>query len=166
MDRTSLITLASLTAAMAATIGSGAALGGVADPYVTTDRSVDTRSAKTIVRSLTAGEMTDEEKALAIFHWVRRVLFHSGKGSHDFNKMINVYGYGHYTGAVTSGVGEQPADAPDAKDKGDSETKACRGRDSGSENTRRHLRFSKVASRFSQARLSCRSIRQDPCRAQ
>lgn len=69
----------------------------VADPHLRADRSVDTRSAKTIARDLIRANMTDEEKVLALFHWVRRVIFHSGPEEplrHDFNKMINVFGYG------------------------------------------------------------------------
>jgi hypothetical protein len=67
------------------------------NPHFRTDRSVDSRSARTSVRDLIRPGMTNEEKALALFHWVRRVIFHSGPEEpmrHDFNKMINVFGYG------------------------------------------------------------------------
>lgn len=70
---------------------------GVADPHLRTDRAVDTRSARTIVQSLIRPEMSDEQKVLALFHWVRRVIYHSGPEEplrHDFNKMVNVFGYG------------------------------------------------------------------------
>jgi hypothetical protein len=71
--------------------------GGLVNPCLRTDRSVDARSAKTIVRDLVKPGMTEEEKVLAIFHWLRRVIYHSGPEEpmrHDFNKMINVFGYG------------------------------------------------------------------------
>jgi hypothetical protein len=73
------------------------AVAGVVNPRLRTDRSVDTRSARTIVRALVKPGMTNEEEALAIFHWLRRVVYHSGPEEpmrHDFNKMINVFGYG------------------------------------------------------------------------
>jgi hypothetical protein len=73
------------------------AWGGVVEPHLRTDRSVDTRSTRTILRDLVRPEMTSEEKALALFHWVRRVIYHSGPEEplrHDFNRMINVFGYG------------------------------------------------------------------------
>ena len=70
---------------------------GVVDPHCGTDRSVDARSARTIVRDLVKPGMTNEQKALAVFHWLRRVIYHSGPEDplrHDFNKMINIFGYG------------------------------------------------------------------------
>ncbi|KPK84622.1 MAG: hypothetical protein AMJ81_05110 [Phycisphaerae bacterium SM23_33] len=69
----------------------------VVNPHLATDRSVDTRSAKSIVRDLVNEDMTDEQKALALFHWLRRVIYHSGPEEpmrHDFNLMVNVFGYG------------------------------------------------------------------------
>jgi hypothetical protein len=72
-------------------------LEGVVDPHLRLDRSVDTRSARTILRDLVRPGTTEEEKVLALFHWVRRVIFHSGPDEpmrHDFNRMINVFGYG------------------------------------------------------------------------
>jgi hypothetical protein len=73
------------------------AWGGVVDPHFRTDRSVDTRSTRTILRDLIRPGMTSEEKALALFHWVRRVIYHSGPEEplrHDFNRMVNLFGYG------------------------------------------------------------------------
>lgn len=58
---------------------------------------MDTRSARSIVRDLVRPGMTDEQKVLALFHWVRRVIYHSGPEEplrHDFNRMVNVFGYG------------------------------------------------------------------------
>ncbi len=82
---------------MAFFLCAGTIFADVFDPHFATDRSVDTRSAKTIVRGLIKPGMSKEEKALAIFHWLRRVIFHSGPEDprkHDFNKMINVFGCG------------------------------------------------------------------------
>lgn len=89
--------LSSAALACAATLSMPAAWGGVLDPHLRTDRSVDARSARTIVRDLVRPGMSDEEKALALFHWLRRVVYHSGPEEplrHDFNLMVNVFGYG------------------------------------------------------------------------
>ncbi|MCC6443434.1 MAG: hypothetical protein IT210_08255 [Armatimonadetes bacterium] len=75
----------------------GAAMGAVENPSLTTDRAVDTRSARTIVASLVRPGMSDEEKVLTLFHWLRRVIYHSGPEEplrHDFGWMVNVFGYG------------------------------------------------------------------------
>lgn len=42
------------------------AFGAVVAPWVTTDRSVDTSSLKSIVSSLTRPDMTEEGKAIAL----------------------------------------------------------------------------------------------------
>jgi len=89
-----LLSAAGAVALLAAPAGLAA---GVVDPHLRTDRSVDTRSAKTIVRDVVSADMTDEQKAVAVFNWLRRVIFHSGPEEplrHDFNLMINVFGYG------------------------------------------------------------------------
>ena len=69
----------------------------VRDPVVTTDLSIDTRSVDTIVKGLVKDGMSDEEKVLAAFNWVRRLLYH-GDGpreyAYNFHNMINVYGNG------------------------------------------------------------------------
>lgn len=79
--------------AAAASVG----LAGVNDPWLTTDKSVDTRSAQTIVAGLVRPEMTDEQKVLTLFNWLRRAVYHSGPEEplrHDFNLMVSVFGYG------------------------------------------------------------------------
>jgi hypothetical protein len=77
-----------------ATVARGA---DVVDPHVTTDRSVDTWSPQTMVASLVRQGMTDREKALAVYNYVRRTMFHyryltsyGGGGTMD---LINGVGY-------------------------------------------------------------------------
>jgi hypothetical protein len=69
----------------------------VRDPVVTTDKSIDTRSVDAIVKGLVRDGMTDEEKVLAAFNWIRRVIYH-GDGpreyAYNFHNMIHVYGHG------------------------------------------------------------------------
>lgn len=92
-----LIVTAAAAALLATALCPSVTSGEVVNPHIGTDRSIDTRSAKTIVRSLVKEGMTDETKALALFHWLRRVVYHSGPEEpmrHDFNKMINIFGYG------------------------------------------------------------------------
>ncbi len=93
-----LLLVVAFAAGLSATVtGPRLVIGGVVDPHFRTDRSVDARSARTIVADLVRPAMSNEEKALAIFHWLRRVIYHSGPEEpmrHDFNKMINVFGYG------------------------------------------------------------------------
>lgn len=48
----------------------------VVNPHVTTDRTVDTSSVRAMVASLIKPGMTEEEKALAIYNYVRRTMFH------------------------------------------------------------------------------------------
>lgn len=50
--------------------------GGVVDPHVSTDRSVDYTSVDRIIQSLVSEDMTDEEKVLAVFHAMRRLWVH------------------------------------------------------------------------------------------
>jgi hypothetical protein len=94
MKETAVLAAALLCAVV---LSCGAWAESLVNPHLRTDRSVDTRSARTIVRDLVRPEMTNEEKALALFHWVRRVIYHSGPEEpmrHDFNKMIHLFGYG------------------------------------------------------------------------
>lgn len=67
------------------------------NPRIRTDRSVDTSSIDGILRSLVRDGMTDEQKVLAVFNWVRRVLYH-GDGppelSYDFGVMVHSLGNG------------------------------------------------------------------------
>jgi len=69
----------------------------VVNPHVSTDRSVDCSTIDRILEDLITEGMTDEEKVLAVFHWIRRVLYH-GDGpaefAFDFHKMVHVLGNG------------------------------------------------------------------------
>ncbi|MDD4889573.1 MAG: hypothetical protein PHU85_06550 [Phycisphaerae bacterium] len=69
----------------------------VVNPRVTTDRSVDTSSVKAMVDSLVKPGMSDQDKALAVYNFVRRTMFHyrylteyAGGGTMD---LINSVGY-------------------------------------------------------------------------
>src|SRR2546430_1756213 len=48
----------------------------VAEPWVTTDRTVDCSSYESIVRDVVKGGMTDEQKALALFQFFRQRVYH------------------------------------------------------------------------------------------
>jgi hypothetical protein len=73
-----------------------AALGSVAEPKVTSDRTVDTSSIEAIVQALLQDRKTPQEKALALFEFQRRMVYHVNAdmyGDHrDFMKSYNVYG--------------------------------------------------------------------------
>ena len=76
----------------------GAALGAdVVNPHVTTDRSIDTSSVKAMVAGLVKPGMSDREKALAIYNYVRRTMFHyrhlTGVGGGGAMNLINGTGY-------------------------------------------------------------------------
>lgn len=68
---------------------------------VTTDKSVDCHSLESIVAGVCTEEMPDQEKAIALFHFVRRMMFHypqrserrSAKDDLDTLRLINTYGY-------------------------------------------------------------------------
>ncbi|MCX7591919.1 MAG: transglutaminase-like domain-containing protein [Kiritimatiellae bacterium] len=63
--------------------------------WVTSSGSVDTSTPKSIVRDLVKPGMTDEEKALAIFNWYRRVIFphaYLADDRRDVLRQINSYG--------------------------------------------------------------------------
>ena len=69
----------------------------VVNPHVSTDKSVDCSTADRILRDLVKDDMTDEQKVLACFHWIRRVLYH-GDGprelAYNTHAMLNVLGNG------------------------------------------------------------------------
>ena len=69
----------------------------VKDPWVVTDKSVDTRTVDSILKGLIKDGMSDEEKALAVFNWVRRLIYH-GDGqvqyAYNFFGILNIYGHG------------------------------------------------------------------------
>lgn len=63
--------------------------------WVTTDASVDTSSPEAIIAGLVRPGMSDEEKALAIFNWYRRVIYphnYMGPDRRDVLRQINSYG--------------------------------------------------------------------------
>jgi len=68
----------------------------VVTPKVVTDQSVDCSSIESIVKGVVKPGMTDREKALAIYHWYRRVVCHHrymGADRRDVLRMINSYGF-------------------------------------------------------------------------
>ncbi len=73
------------------------ATSGVRNPHVSTDRSVDASSVERILASLIRKKMTGEQKVLAVFHWVRRAVYHGDglkKHASDFHYLVNVSGHG------------------------------------------------------------------------
>ncbi|MCG3180167.1 MAG: hypothetical protein BIFFINMI_02524 [Phycisphaerae bacterium] len=84
-----------------------AARADVIAPRVTTDRSVDTYSLPGIVRDVIAqaDAKTDEQKAIALYEYVRRVIFHYEQRGEkrdqvydlDALRQINTYGYSFCT---------------------------------------------------------------------
>ena len=69
----------------------------VRDPFVTTDKSVDCRTVDSIVKSLIKDGMTDEEKVLTVFHWLRRAISH-GRGEQDVELAYNLHYQVHIFG--------------------------------------------------------------------
>ena len=69
----------------------------VADPHVTTDQSIDCSTVDRILESLIRDGMTDEQKVLTVYNWVRRLIYHGDghrRHAYDFHFMINVAGNG------------------------------------------------------------------------
>ncbi|MHC4917580.1 MAG: hypothetical protein ACYTGB_19060, partial [Planctomycetota bacterium] len=69
----------------------------VTDPHVATDKSVDASSVDRILAGLIREGMTDEQKVLAVFDWVRRAVYHGDglkKHARDFHFLVNVSGHG------------------------------------------------------------------------
>ncbi len=71
-------------------------------PHVSTDRTVDTSTLDSVVSDLIRPDMSDEQKALAVFSWWRRTVYHYGypymrpteeETWQDPIKVINVHGY-------------------------------------------------------------------------
>jgi hypothetical protein len=68
---------------------------------VTTDKSVDCHSLASIVAGVCGAGMSDQDKAIALFHFVRRMMFHypqrserhSPRDDLDALRLINTYGY-------------------------------------------------------------------------
>ena len=69
----------------------------VVNPHVSTDKSVDCSTADRILRDLVKDDMTDEQKVLACFNWIRRLIYHGDgirKYAYNFHYLINVLGNG------------------------------------------------------------------------
>ena len=67
---------------------------GISDVKVTTDRSIDCSSIKTIARDLYAPCKTDQDKAIATWYFVRRMHFHwPNIPTWDSIDLINSYGF-------------------------------------------------------------------------
>ncbi len=75
--------------------------GQVVAPRVATDRSVDCHSLESIVADVCRPTMSDQEKAVALFGFVRRMMFHYPQRSErldpkddlDTLRLLNTYGY-------------------------------------------------------------------------
>ncbi|KKL48257.1 hypothetical protein LCGC14_2327310, partial [marine sediment metagenome] len=71
---------------------------GVVGPKVTTDASVDCSSVKSIVADVCRDAKTDQDKAVALFQFARRLMHHypnraDGVAVHDTLRLLNTYGY-------------------------------------------------------------------------
>jgi len=83
----------------------GAAAGEVIAPRITTNQSVDTHSLESIVADVVKPGMTDEQKAIALYEYARRVMFHFEQRGEkldqaydlDALRLINTYGYSFCT---------------------------------------------------------------------
>lgn len=66
----------------------------VFNPKVVTDTSVDCTSRETIIRDIIKPDMTDEEKAVAVWRFVRSRIYHYDHVDRSALRQLNVYGYG------------------------------------------------------------------------
>lgn len=91
-----------LLAACALLLSGAFARAQVVNPRVTTDSSIDTFSAQTVVRQITKPGMTDEQKCVACWKFMLEHFYHwtpvrepdTAGDVRDFAKSINSYGYG------------------------------------------------------------------------
>ncbi len=91
--------------AAAVAIVAGPALADVTAPRIRTDKSVDTHSLESIVADVCKPGMTDEQKAIALYEYTRRVMFHFEQRGEkqdpaydlDALRLINTYGYSFCT---------------------------------------------------------------------
>ena len=84
-----------LAAAVAGALMSSARAEPVVNPKVVTDQSIDCSSLETIVKGVVKPGMSDQEKAIALYNWFRRVCFHfrcMGYDRRDVLRVINSYG--------------------------------------------------------------------------
>ena len=87
-----------LIVALVLTAGAAGAMAETITPHVTTDGSVDCSSVKAIVADVCAEGMTDQQKAIALFEFARRLMFHYPNRAdpaavHDTLRLLNTYGY-------------------------------------------------------------------------
>ena len=82
--------------------------GGVVEPKITSDRTIDTSSIDSIVTALLKGKNTAQEKAIALFEFQRLMVFHVNAdmlGDHrDFMKSYNAYGFNLCGSQATTAV--------------------------------------------------------------
>jgi len=75
-------------------------------PRVLPDGCVDTSSVEGILKGVLKPEMTEQDKAIALYHWFRRLVFHHrnmGADRRDLLRVVNCYGYnlcGSQTGCM------------------------------------------------------------------
>lgn len=83
---------------VAALLGAAAAAGQVAGVHVSTRESVDCSSLKSIVRDVCARKGCNQEKAISLFDFARRLMFAwpnrvDPVARHDTLHLLNTYGY-------------------------------------------------------------------------
>ena len=70
---------------------------GVVNPHIRTDTSVDFRTVDSILAGVVKDDMTDEQKVLAVFNLLRRMMVHGPCPDHlafDFHKVMHSLGTG------------------------------------------------------------------------
>ncbi len=84
------------------------AAGAVVEPKVTSDRTIDTYSVEGIIRDIFKGKNTPQEKAIALFDFQRRMVYHVNADMYgdnrDFMKCYNVYGHNLCGSQATTAV--------------------------------------------------------------
>jgi hypothetical protein len=80
---------------LALALSCGAAKAALDEVWVRTDRTVDNSSLETIIRDVIKPDMSNEAKAIAIFNYMRRNVFHhkNTADSRDPVKLVNILGY-------------------------------------------------------------------------
>ncbi len=85
-----------ITPAQGVEAAAPAAPEAVEVPRVLPDGCVDTSSLEGIVKGVVRPEMSDQEKAVALYQWFRRLVFHHrnmGGDRRDVLRVVNSYGY-------------------------------------------------------------------------
>jgi len=88
----------SLIAAGVLSLAATICFADVNAPKITTDKSIDCSTTKSIVRDVCRGKTTDRDKAVAIYEFCRRLMFQwpnrvDGRARHDTGHLLNTYGY-------------------------------------------------------------------------